>query len=99
MPDVVLLRHLDVVQNRYDDEWRNREINNGRLVPWSLGSPHGIQSRGFCFICLGRFAMFAAIGIIAAENETGQASSKRLHVPVAVCRLRCRGTDLRHLIL
>ena len=32
---------------RYDTEWRNREINNGR------------------------FAMFAAIGIIAAENETG----------------------------
>ena len=32
---------------RYDDEWRNKELNNGR------------------------FAMFAAIGIILAENETG----------------------------
>ncbi|CAJ1338957.1 unnamed protein product [Effrenium voratum] len=32
---------------KYDDEWRNREINNGR------------------------FAMFAALGIIVAENETG----------------------------
>lgn len=32
---------------KYDDEWRNREVNNGR------------------------FAMFAAMGIIVAENETG----------------------------
>ena len=32
---------------RYDDEWRNKELNNGR------------------------FAMFAAMGIILAENETG----------------------------
>eukprot|EP00435_Cladocopium_sp_Y103_P065141 s396_g27.t1 len=31
----------------YDEEWRNKELNNGR------------------------FAMFAAIGIILAENETG----------------------------
>lgn len=31
----------------YDDEWRNKELNNGR------------------------FAMFAAMGIILAENETG----------------------------
>ena len=63
------------VPTRYDDEWRNREINNGR------------------------FAMFAAIGIIAAENETGTAlvdntrTVLRVFSAQLLYRFGCRGAD------
>lgn len=58
--------------SRYDDEWRNREVNNGR------------------------FAMFAAMGIIVAENETGMVPLMPLLQSAAIApeRPRCRGTDL-----
>ena len=42
---------------------KEREINNGRLVQCN---------HSFCCLLRSRFAMFAAIGIIAAELYTGK---------------------------